>query len=174
MPRETDERGERSGREGADRTADSESPVRGDRSDFDREVYPRSYPVPGRINLKRAMRAYVRGHDRGWDVERKAGLADEEAGYRGPGQAIDSGEPQGPPGSAAGGDAGPGAPGAPGGEAAGTAEGARYGVGVPDRLSFRRGADTWRRRLPESGAFRPWRRTEDPGEPDSPGKESGG
>lgn len=117
------------------------------RSDFDREVYPRSYPVPGRLNLKRAMRAYVHGHDRGWDAERKAeigesgppdGDGDTEAGYQGAGQALDSGERTARPGAESGPDPGP----------ADAREGTRYGVPVPDELDFHRSADTWRDRIP--------------------------
>lgn len=117
------------------------------RSDFDREVYPRSYPVPGRLNLKRAMRAYVHGHDRGWDAERKAEIGESgagegargtEEGYQGAGQALDSGERTARPG--AGSTSATGPPEA--------REGTRYGIPVPEELSFHRSADTWRDRIP--------------------------
>lgn len=124
------------------------SPYRGTGSDYDREVYPRSYPVPGRINLEKAMREYVEGHDRGWDQETKSRRAEQSLerdesrkGYLGPGQAVASAEPT----EMVGGEA-------TASEAADVpAEElrTRYGVGVPYKLVFHRGADTWRDRVKE-------------------------
>jgi len=81
---------------GADRGS---SPYRGDSSEYDGQIYPRTYRTPGRINLKKAMREYVRGHDRGWDQETKSRMARESLeaeesreGYLGPGQALASGD----------------------------------------------------------------------------------
>ncbi len=87
--------------------------------------------VPGGGDWRVALRAYVSGHDRGWDSERKlsdairiTGRAEREERAR---------------------EAGAGA---------GTAEGppeARRGVRrvpVPERLDFHRSAGTWRRHLP--------------------------
>lgn len=124
------------------------SPYRGTASDYGGEVYPRSYRTPGRINLEKAMREYVEGHDRGWDQETKSRKADEslerdesKKGYLGPGQAMASGEPA----DTVGGDA-------TASEAADVpAEDLRprFGVGVPRKLRFHRGADTWRDRVEE-------------------------
>jgi hypothetical protein len=114
---------------------------REDRSDFDDQVYPRSYPVPGRLNLKQALRAYVHGHDRGWDADRKAELAaeGEDEGFTGAGQALESGERTGPAdGDGRDDDARPDE----------TGKGSRYGVPVPETLDFHRGAAIWRDRIP--------------------------
>ncbi len=132
-----------------------------DRSDFDDQVYPRSYPVPGRLNLDQALRAYVLGHDRGWDAERKAELAveGEEEGFSGAGQALDSGERTGPD---------------DGDRSDETGEGRRYGVPVPETLSFHRGAAIWRDRIPRpTRSRRPagWSDQESGG--DGPGGEDG-
>lgn len=126
-------------------------------SDSEGDVHPRSYPVPGRLNLKRALRAYVHGHDRGWEAERKAELAaGDEEGYLGSGQALARGEQTERPG--AGSDAAP--------EPGKAREGRRYGVPVPEELDFHRGADTWRDRIP-----RPHRARRPAG---WPGEEAGG
>lgn len=137
--------------EGPGPEGDDTSPYRGDSSEYDDEVYPRTYRTPGRINLKKAMREYVQAHDRGWTQEKKARVAEEsleseaggQEGYLGPGQAVESGELTlrvGGESSAT--------------DAAGSGEGAaddrpRYGVGVPEKLVFHRGADTWRERVRE-------------------------
>lgn len=128
----------------------SEGSDEGDRSRFDQEVYPRAYPVPGRLNLERAMRAYVHGHDRGWEAERKAELAgkagpgEQGEGFAAAGQALDRGERTERPGADS--------RSAPGDEEA--EEGRRYGVPVPETLDFHRGADTWRDRIPRPRSAR--------------------
>lgn len=145
MAEETGPAGERPGPE---ESGGDESPYRGDSSDYDGEVYPRSYRTPGRINLKKAMREYVRGHDRGWDQETKSRMAEEsleaeesKEGYLGPGQALASGELTlrvgGETSTEAATDAG------------GDEGEARFGVGVPETLRYHRGADTWRDRVRE-------------------------
>lgn len=129
----------------------STSPYRGDSSDYDEEIYPRSYRTPGRINLKKAMREYVRGHDRGWDQETKSRMAEEsleaeesDEGYLGPGQAVASGELT----LRVGGETSTEA--ARDSTAHDEDEGRpRFGVGVPETLEYHRGADTWRDRVRE-------------------------
>ena len=69
----------------------------------------------GRRGLKAALRAYVAGHDRGWEADRKLEAA-EPGGDASEGEIPWSSEPEGP----------------------------RFGVGVPDELDFHRGPDTWR------------------------------
>ena len=98
----------------------------GDR--FEQGDYPQAYGQPdvGVGDWRRAMRAYVGGHDRGWSADRKyreAGESEEE----GPRVTVRRPDPASPP-----------------------PEGARFGVGVPERedFSFHRGASTWRDRLP--------------------------
>lgn len=118
----------------------------GEQKDFGDQVYPRSYPVPGRLNLRRAMRAYVQGHDRGWDVETKARLgAGGREGYQGPGQAVEAESPTAREADALESTSVPAeeAVGVPGDDLP------EVGVGVPDRheLDFHRGADTWRDRI---------------------------
>lgn len=148
MAQAAESAGEDEGR-GGERERDGEtgSPYRGASSDYDEQIYPRTYRTPGRINLKKAMREYVRGHDRGWDQETKSRMADEsleadesEEGYLGPGQAVASGELT----LRVGGETATGA--ASGGDGD---DRARYGVGVPEKLVFHRGADTWRDRVRE-------------------------
>lgn len=125
------------------------SPYRGTGSDFDDEVYPRSYRTPGGINLKMAMREYVEGHDRGWDHETKSRKAAEsleeeesEKGYLGPGQAVESGASTG---RIAGSEET-----LPEGVEVREREGRpRFGVSVPEKLAFHRGPDTWRDRVEE-------------------------
>lgn len=139
---------ESSGGSGSDQ--DDTSPYSGGSSDYDGEVYPRSYSGHGRLNLKKAMREYVQGHDRGWTQEKKARLAresiDSEAGgqegYLGPGQAVESGELTLRVGGETSAEAAAGAEGR--GE-----DRLRFGVGVPEKLQFHRGADTWRDRVRE-------------------------
>lgn len=67
-----------------------------------------------RRGLEAALRAYVEGHDRGWEADRKWQAVD----------GADSPEPEIPWSS--------------------EPEGPSYGVGVPDELDFHRGPDTWR------------------------------
>lgn len=114
------------------------------------ETYPRSYVVPGRLNLQRALGAYVLGHDRGWDPESKLALSPAtergryEAGsgrppFRSPVEAIRTGES---PGTT------PASPSSGLDEGAGGGAKLRFGVPVPARLDFHRGASTWRDRIP--------------------------
>lgn len=139
---------EESRESGANAEGGQDSPYRGASSDYDREIYPRSYRVPGRINLNKAMREYVEGHDRGWDQETKSRRAEQSLerdqsrkGYLGPGQALASGEQA----ETVAGEA-------TASEAADVSADelqTRFGVGVPYKLEFHRGADTWRDRLEE-------------------------
>lgn len=115
---------------------------------FRREPYPATYGRPDRSRLKRALRAYVMGHDRGWEAERKLAEADRPDRpvdrpdrFRGPPQegevepeeirATSSGLPEGVDVSV---------PEAPVGQL-------RFGVPVPERLAFHRGPDVWRDRI---------------------------
>lgn len=112
---------------------------RGGGERFQEEAYPRSYPVPGDMDWRRALRAYVDGHDRGREAERKFRDARAEmAPRRAP--AREEAPAREPP---------PGVPDAAPAEGTGTWQ-ARYGVPVPDRdgLRFHRGPGTWRDRLP--------------------------
>lgn len=127
-----------------------ESYGRGGGARFQEEVYPRSYGSPHGLDWKRALRAYVRGHDRGWEADRKYREAEER---RGPGQRpARTGRPERarPPEAASR-------------EAEGaTAEaeaGPRFGVPVPERLSFHRGASRWRERLPRREERSRWTRS---------------
>ncbi len=137
--------------EGSGENGEGGSAYRGDSSDYDEEIYPRSYRTPGRINLKKAMREYVRGHDRGWDQETKARMAEEsleaeasKEGYLGPGQALASGDLTLRVGGETSTEAAREA------EATEEEEGRfRFGVGVPETLKYHRGADTWRDRVRE-------------------------
>lgn len=109
----------------------------GDR--FEAGEHPQSYGMPtvGMGDWRRAMRAYVSGHDRGWSGDRKYREAAEEPG---------GGEPAGPPADA------PAAGEDEAGTAGRTGPTVRFGVGIPDRehFSFHRSASTWRDRLPAS------------------------
>lgn len=108
--------------------------------------HPRTYGRPDRYRLKRAYWAYVQGHDRGWEAERKQREADaaveaearerlRRRALRGEPRAVDAGPaPSGLTGAAEG------------WASAGPSE-TRFGVPVPERLDFHRGPDTWRHRL---------------------------
>ncbi len=93
------------------------------------------------VDLKRAVRTYVLGHDVGYDVETKsrigAGALEAERLATGPAAAL------GPPGAARTGPAAGLDPAA----ATSASAGAR-GVPVPERLDFHRSAGTWRDRIP--------------------------
>lgn len=100
--------------------------------------HPRTYGRPGRDRLKAAYWAYVWGHDRGWEAERKRhegeALAKAGAGERRrPPRGAEERTPAGSSGSLAVAPVPPGAP--------------RFGIPVPERLSFHRGPGTWRSRL---------------------------
>lgn len=105
--------------------------------------YPHAYGAPEGVNWRRALRAYVSGHDRGWEADRKYAVA---AGA-------------GPDAASPGREAEPerhGAPEIPDAEAgeatARTERGTPFGVGVadPGEMTFHRSASTWRERLPEA------------------------
>ncbi|MDX1624770.1 MAG: hypothetical protein R3199_12415 [Gemmatimonadota bacterium] len=102
----------------------------GDR--FDEGGYTQSYGTPdvGVGDWRRAMRAYVAGHDRGWSADRK---------YREAGESEERGERVAEREAEREGEGAP-------------SDRIRFGVGVPDRedFSFHRGASTWRDRLPRS------------------------
>lgn len=106
--------------------------------------YPHSYGRPGASGWRRALRAYVDGHDRGWEAERKDREAAAAAEGSRPGREE---EPDRTP-----------APDAPSEEAGDEATGRTvrgwtpYGVEVPERheLEFHRAASTWRDRLPRA------------------------
>lgn len=131
---------------------DTQLPVKGGEGEAQtpsfRTPYPTSYGRPDRWRLKSAYWSYVLGHDRGWDAERKRASGDARAAER------DRERLRRPPeagASAAGDEAGEGTPGLAGGmgedvpEA--TASRSRYGVPIPENLSFHRGPDTWRDRI---------------------------
>lgn len=107
------------GRDVATREGDVAAPS------FRDEPYPRSYGRPDRSFLRRALRAYVMGHDRGWEAERKLEAADREVEPR----FADRFREAPPEGASA------------------AAPTTRFGVPVPERLDFHRGPDTWRDRI---------------------------
>lgn len=128
-----------------DHRAYRETYGRGGGESFEARDYPQSYGGSGGMDWRRALRAYVGGHDRGWETERK----EREAA----GTATD--EPASPTAREAGGGTSPGAAGRETGDGsdaatAPTVGGSRFGVPVPDRdrLRFHRGASVWRDRLP--------------------------
>lgn len=92
--------------------------------------------VPGGTDWRVALRAYVAGHDRGRDAATK--LSDAAAAAGGASLPAREGSAEVASGRELG-----------GGEVA-TAGGVRstYGVPIPERLDFHRGASTWRRRIP--------------------------
>lgn len=120
---------------------------RGGGEAFEARDYPQSYSRPDAGGWRRALRAYVNGHDRGWESDRKLEVADaavdearpgrEETPRRVPGPEADSEEA--------------------GGEATGRTGrgGTPFGVEIPerDRLVFHRSASTWRDRLPRADRF---------------------
>lgn len=115
---------------------------------FRREPHPTSYGRPDRARLKRALQAYIAGHDRGWEAERKLREADRDVEraaadrFREP-PAEDAAHPPGERAAGSGGMP----------ESTRTARSrasvraTAYGVSVPERLVFHRGPDTWRDRL---------------------------
>lgn len=130
-----------------DSREEKETYGRGGGERFQEEAYPRSYPVPGDMDWRRALRAYVDGHDRGREAERKFRDARREmAPRRAP--AREETPVREPP---------PEVPGAAPAEGTGTRR-ARYGVPVPGRgrLRFHRGASIWRDRLPAPPRITRW------------------
>lgn len=150
------EQAERRGRDVATREGDVAAPS------FRDEPYPRSYGRPGRSFLRRALRAYVMGHDRGWEAERKLEAADREVEPRFADRFREV-PPEGASAAARGKGRGRGAAGA--GDAdldeatparpdaadedrpRARIPSTRFGVPVPERLDFHRGPDTWRDRI---------------------------
>ena len=112
---------------------------RGGGSPFKEEAWRRTRGrpgvVPGGTDWRVALRAYVAGHDRGRDAASK--LADAEAAAGGSSLPAREGLPERASGQS------------PGGGEAAASGGIRssYGVPIPERLDFHRGAGTWRRRL---------------------------
>lgn len=164
-PTGTAERPDRSGpteRYGRDARVATRGGEAGESPAF-RDPHPRTYGRPDRDRLKRAFWAYVQGHDRGWEAERKRRTADAtleaEQRERRRRRAL-----QGTPDEAAGGPTPAGlAPVADDRPPAGLGA-ARFGVPVPERLDFHRGPDTWRERIDRTrrAGTPPPRRTEDP------------
>lgn len=119
---------------------------RGGGETFEDQDYPHSYATAGPGDWRTALRAYVDGHDRGWETERKESEAEEATAREEVRRA--GGSPDGAPAAEPGGE-----PAGGGGEAtARTEEGTRFGVSVPDRheLRFHRSASVWRDRLPDA------------------------
>ena len=89
---------------------------------------PLGDPPPTRYDrgwLKRALRAYVSGHDRGLVAARKLGAVEPEGADRAVERVERSDRAAGPSG---------------------------LDVPVPDRLDFRRGPGRWRDRLPQDAS----------------------
>lgn len=117
-------RKERLAEQDRERRGYDETYGRGGGDRFAEESHPHAYGAPSGTDWRRAMRAYVRGHDRGWSADRKYAEAAEEPSRT---------------------------PRPERGEEASRAERVtRRGVGIPDRggFSFHRAASTWRDRLP--------------------------
>lgn len=118
---------------------------RGGGETFGDRDYPQSYGGSGGTDWRRALRAYVGGHDRGWETERKEREAAEAADDE---KAAADQEAVGTATSRC----------ASGQEAVAAAEETadrigeltRVAVPVPDRdrLRFHRGPSVWRDRLP--------------------------
>lgn len=127
-----------------------ESYGRGGGARFQEEVYPRSYGSPHGLDWRRALRAYVRGHDRGWESDRKYRAAEDR---RGPAErAARTARPKRA--------RRPETPSRPAeGTTAKTEAGPRFGVPVPERLSFHRGASRWRERIPRREERTRWTRS---------------
>lgn len=135
-------RKERAGDRERSRRDYEETYGRGGGDRFGEEEHPHAYGAPEAHDWRRALRAYVGGHDRGWSADRKH----REAAEEGPGasepareEASDRVEAPGVASRAAREEA-----------TARAGHGTRFGVGVPDResFSFHRSASTWRDRLP--------------------------
>lgn len=138
--------------------SDRETYGRGGGRRFEVEEHGHAYASPGAVDWRRALRAYVAGHDRGWEADRKfreaaaetptGRPARKETPERRPAPEVESERAE---------DA-----------TARVGSGTRFGVPVARRLDFRRAASTWRDRLPDrerlprhSGRSGPERTTED-------------
>lgn len=126
---------------------------------FRQEPYPTTYGSPDRSRLKRALRAYVMGHDRGWEAERKLAEADR------PEQPVDRPDRfRGPPaeGEVQADEIRATSSGLPEGVDVDVPEAPidqlRFGVPVPERLAFHRGPDVWRDRIARSRVVAPGQR----------------
>lgn len=113
---------------------------RGGGAQFRAADYPHSYGSPGGLDWRRALRAYVNGHDRGWEADRKFAVAAEEAEGA---SAAQGEEPERHAAPRVGAERADEA-------TARTGRGTRFGVGVadPSEMTFHRAASTWRERLP--------------------------
>lgn len=135
---------ERAGERERSRRDYRETYGRGGGERFAEEEHPHAYGKPEVADWRRAMRAYVRGHDRGWSADRKYREATEEEPETSRPARKDEPERA----------EAPDAPSRAAVEAstARTERGTRFGVGVPDRegFTFHRSASTWRVRLPSS------------------------
>lgn len=102
--------------------------------------YPHAYGSPGGLDWRRALRAYVNGHDRGWEADRKFAVASDEAEGASPARGERAERHPDPDAGASKADE----------ATARTDRGTPFGVGVadPSEMSFHRGASTWRDRLP--------------------------
>lgn len=120
---------------------------RGGGEAFESHDYPHAYGQPASGEWRRALRAYVNGHDRGWEAERKLEVADAAVEETRPGREESPRRVAGPEADSE----------EAGGEATARTErgGTRFGVEVPDRdqLVFHRSASTWRDRLPRADRF---------------------
>lgn len=108
---------------------------------FQERDHPQSYGSSAGGGWRRAMRAYVNGHDRGWEAARKYEVADEQVELQRPGRVeVPSREPTSGAASEEASD-----------EATARTDrgGTPFGVGVPDRdgLVFHRSASIWRDEL---------------------------
>lgn len=140
-------RKDRMGSRERDRRDYEETYGRGGGDRFDQDEHPHAYGTPDASDWRRAMRAYVRGHDRGWSADRKyreaAGESPEGPGSPEPAREEEPDRVEAPEVASR----------PPGEEAtARTERGTRFGVAVPDRTSFtfHRSASTWRDRLPRA------------------------
>lgn len=119
--------------------SDGETYGRGGGERFGEDEHGHGYASSGSVDWRRAMRAYVAGHDRGWEADRKYREAAEETPTDRPAR-EDSPERSEAPEVAS-----REAPGTTGSTGPGTG----FGVPVARRLDFRRAASTWRDRLPD-------------------------
>lgn len=119
--------------------SDVETYGRGGGERFGEDEHGRGYASSGPVDWRRAMRAYVTGHDRGWEADRKYREAAAETPTNRPARE------DAPDRSEAPDVASREAP----GSTASTGPETGYGVPVARQLDFRRAASTWRDRLPD-------------------------
>lgn len=124
-----------------DRRDYDETYGRGGGDRFETAGQPRSYGPSGSMDWRRALRAYVTGHDRGWEADRKYREAEARvADFGSPAAARREERPER--------SREPEAEGRPADATARAARALRFGVPVARTLRFHRGASTWRDRLP--------------------------